>query len=81
MKDGGPAFPAYTKDDYLTMDGNGHAVRRDIRSPGMTLRAYLAGRAMQGFIEQGATDEVTTAQASVRYADALIAELRREVAG
>lgn len=45
---------------------------------GLTIRAELAARAMQGFLSSNEwADEIETAIKSVKYADALIAELNK----
>jgi len=73
MNDGGSVFPAKV---FSHFEDGGVPVYT--MSQGLSMRDHFAGLAMQGFIEWGATDEVTTAKASVRYADALMAELQRE---
>lgn len=51
--------------------------------PGVTIRAYLAGQALIGFIAMHSSDSspvpepFKAAYESVRYADALIAELNK----
>ncbi len=79
VNDGGPAFPhgpmgsSYTGEDgYTTHQGNPH--------PGMTLRTWLAGKALAGILADGVSydwDVVRMAKASVTLADALIAELEK----
>lgn len=60
--EGGPAFP-----------GEGYY--------GMTMRRYYAGLAMQGFCSAGPWPEIVTIETvaglSVKFADALIAELKK----
>ncbi len=47
--DGGPAFPVLSEREYERGDGNSvHALDSD--SGGMSLRDYLAAKAMQGLI-------------------------------
>ncbi len=75
--DGGPAFPS---DDEQWDD----AVRRPVcrRHTGMSLRAYLAGRAMQGMLanpNRSPEGAYYFASHAIRFADALIAELAKEV--
>ena len=70
-KDGGPAFP-HTFD--MVYGGNTRG--------GMSLRAYFAGKALQGLLANPVTRPGNVADtvvaAAVRCADALIAELERE---
>ena len=75
-KDGGPAFPiaAYT----LGLDGKPMLMVKD----GMTLRAYLAAKAMQGMMardtfDQGQDSPPKRARLACLEADALIAELAK----
>lgn len=87
--DGGPAFPTHTTKTIefqsLLKGGNTHQTVPHTL-PGMSLRAYLAGRAMQGILanQQPSSDwahpvaienNVLTA---LLYADALLAELEKE---
>lgn len=64
INDGGPAFPCDENNEYKAY-------------PGMSLRAYFAGQAMQGLMadpnEDGTVDSI--ARRSVAAADALIAAL------
>lgn len=84
-KDGGPAFPyAFQHEDAAHFTSAGFA-------PGMTLRAWFAGKAMAGLLADADTmhaigDVARTkrvgvhtaaAQMSVIYADALIVELNK----
>jgi len=61
--DGGPAFPGFEWQNYV---------------PGMTLRDWFAGQALNGMLSNGRfsgqnTDEVT-ASVAYQYADAMLAE-------
>ena len=76
-KDGGPAFPVSVGMGPLSAN---------FASPGMSLRAWLAGMACSSVAvgvlcnAQGAElSEQALAKASVRIADALIAELEKEI--
>jgi len=79
INEGGPAFPINAKD------------WRDIPNhpaPGMSLRAYIATKAMQALINtttqadvakyNGAELREATARGACAFADALIAELGKE---
>lgn len=75
MKDGGPAFPITAEQSSSGM----------IPMPGMSLRDYFAGLAMQGLIASGADANrghdgymVTVAKLAFRYADAMLAERDKE---
>lgn len=73
--DGGPAFP--DQGQRLERDGTWNQQW----SSGMSLRAYLAGKALQGML---AAPEISgtysdIAMHAVKYADAMIAELGKEV--
>jgi hypothetical protein len=78
INDGGPAFPV--PDVYHP---NGQI---EYGSPGMSLRAYFAGQALQGWLasyspelQHPAADDCErwVAELSVKMADALIAELNK----
>jgi hypothetical protein len=79
VNDGGQAFPR----SYAYM--NPEAGTAELKSiPGMSLRAWFAGMAMQGMLASRATisvqyklDKEWTASEAVAYADALIAELEK----
>lgn len=82
--DGGPAFPQpglpYFRDGIPQNpnEGYGWAVTP---APGMTLRQYYAGQAMQGLIihnDYGHVSNEDLAKGAVAHADALIAELEKE---
>jgi hypothetical protein len=86
-----PAFPRPASEDTTQgtlPDGN----TTEAAQTGMSLRAYLAGRAMQGLLAQHITQECesgardieplysfeTAAQGAVMLADMLIAELSKQ---
>ena len=59
---GGPAFPESCGDQII---------------PGMTLRDWYAGQALEGFCQDPASDDATVeeiAHAAYRIADAMLAE-------
>lgn len=77
--DGGRAFPAHVQ--YLHAGGTG-----DEYFPGMSLRAWLSGQALDGYLSgrnnikaENPSNFVAerVAKDCCRYADALIAELER----
>ena len=72
IKDGGPAFPATIE----MPDGNFY---KTITFPGMSLRDWFAGMAMEGFLaapdiikEAGMTFEESISKWSYQYADAML---------
>lgn len=77
IDDGGPAFPLY----------RGFAPRDGDHLPGMSLRAWLAGKAMQSVMDSFyrekenpiSSDEAPefVADTALEFADALIAKLKR----
>ena len=74
VNDGGPAFPV----PMVPHDSQGGYT--EVRWQGMSLRAWMAGKAMQGILADGVSydwDVVRMAKASVTLADALIAELEK----
>lgn len=74
--DGGPAFPSGRSEEHGWEDVLPYY-------KGMTLRAYLAGQAMQGLMvgyHDHPNDIKTCAKVAVESADALIAELNKEEA-
>jgi hypothetical protein len=78
--DGGRAFPL----QFVTISSDRCGTeRRYHRTPGMSLRAYAAVAAMEGMLQTGAgegwPDQVVTANRAASYADALIAELKKEI--
>lgn len=94
MNDGGPAFPDHFFSDGAgrisgPVDSSGQTAYLDVKC-GMSLRAYFAGQALNGWAAgrnapfdgckglSSAPDYV--AAGCVRYADALIAELQKESA-
>jgi hypothetical protein len=74
MNDGGPAFPA-TVEEY-----SGGLSTKEVHYPGMSLRDWLAGMAMQGLIvsvwkETGADYTANScAKEAYQFADAMLAE-------
>jgi hypothetical protein len=83
IKYGGPAFPANQKSFVFDLAGGARKTILDAH-PGMTLRDWFAGLAMQGIIASGLAVQVSeenyhNALAKLAYvnADAMIAE--REV--
>ena len=67
MNDGGPAFPCDENNEYKA-------------NPGMSLRAYFAGQAMQGMLagrkcELGYVNLADMTESATKVADALIAAL------
>ena len=84
MKDGGPAFPQ--GESYDTTDYVGHVTnhRKGALKPGMSLRDWFAGRAMQGIVSAlhagiRPVDVPAMVQDAYELADAMIAEkLKRE---
>lgn len=92
IKDGGPAFPTQPEPFLDGPQGRQPASAWGIEgNPGMSLRAWLAGLAMQGFAANASLPEVleskchddevssrSVAKCSIRWADALISELEKE---
>jgi hypothetical protein len=81
IDDGGPAFP-YT----VVTEDKTYGVRKELICPGMSLRAWLAGMALQGMLEQGflpneskvdPQDENCFTKAACVMADNLIAQLKK----
>jgi hypothetical protein len=83
INDGGPAFPCAKKAE--TMGGTLFFTA----SPGMTLRAWLAGQAMAGLLADhkyhsderadGETGQQKVARLAVEHADCLIAALNQPI--
>lgn len=86
-KTGGPAFPGKEFKTEKINDGiEGHPIYRTVKfmayTPGMTLRDWFAGMALQGMMSNGfmpraaknELDEWNWAQASYRLADAMLKE-------
>lgn len=84
--DGGPAFPAmkevHAQEEISAAAYNARLI------PGMSLRAYLAGKAMQGLVAGITNLEVNgiienrpkgVSELAVLYADTLLAELEKDV--
>ncbi len=75
-KDGGSAFP-WT---WWDTDSSGQMMSRET-CPGMSYRAWVAGRAMQGILSNDICGSHRgfreAAQDAVAYADALIEELKK----
>lgn len=74
--DGGPAFPSPGYDGPTPTGGH----LTQYPQPGMTLRQWYAGLAMQGLLACSTTEEDTPGEAAkyaVKFTDALIAELKR----
>ena len=78
LTDGGSAFPTVESEYFSAGAGMARTVYRHI--PGMTLRQWFAGLYMQGLATnfKSILSFKEEAQASVRAADALIAELAKE---
>ena len=71
IADGGPAFPHSGYEIDGQMPDSGH--------DGMSLRAYIATAALQGLLaEQRELPFGMILKSAVAYADALIAELKKE---
>jgi hypothetical protein len=51
----------------------------EMRSSGLTKREYFAAKAMQGLVADGISHDQTVAYYSVKFADALLKELAKEV--
>ena len=83
-KDGGPAFPNKQSSQYkMKCRECGHFVQfDDIKHPGMTLRDWFAGKAMNGFIGDPESNRGDTcsniSKASYMLADAMISERNKE---
>lgn len=73
--DGGPAFPHY-REVYSHHDDAGKEVRIPVVHPGMSLRQWYAGLAMQGLLANGQPCFVE--KDAITRADALIAQLKKE---
>lgn len=75
-KDGGPAFP-WT---WWDADSSGQMQARET-CPGMSYRAWAAGRALQGQLTNNITGQhrrpKMAAEEAVAYADALIEALKK----
>ena len=77
VDDGGPAFPQPIAG---CNDGSVYETReKSIDGGGMTKRELFAAMAMQGCIGFNGGHAETMAERSVQYADALLAELAKEV--
>jgi len=75
-----PANPVSRRTKEKWMDERGYAREGVVQvlAGGLTIRAELSARAMQGFLSSNEwADEIETAIKSVKYADALIAELNK----
>lgn len=55
---------------FTTADGSSH-----VEEKGLTKREYFAGLAMQGFLARPFDSIIHVAEASVKFADALLKEL------
>ena len=77
--DGGPAFPTAATATTVSKRQDGDPVLTNYgSSPGMTLRVWLAGKALQGWAAgrnhsmTESSDHDTVAKACLQYADAII---------
>jgi hypothetical protein len=68
-KDGGAAFPTVGVDNGAAMNGIGVSVTDQ---PGMTLRDWFAGQALQAGILSITAGERAQAEQAYRYADAML---------
>ena len=76
INNGGPAFPVYADINVPMLRGDD--VKQKVMYPGMTLRAWFAGKAMDGLLAYNRVDLEylgALAKEAVRLADAIIAEL------
>lgn len=81
INDGGPAFPVDEHGDSV-VGPDGATYYQHPSHPGMSLRAYFAGLAMQGMVagrkcELADVNVADLARSAVYVADALIAALER----
>ena len=70
-KTGGPAFPT----PRFTMDGEGRVMGFSISTDGMSLRDYLAAKAMQAIVNRGVVEQVPLevyASNAYKMADAML---------
>ena len=68
---GGPAFPC---DQIIARDANGHMQGVEVSGPGMTMRDYFAGKAMQRMLacETPRVTEQEFAERAYAMADAML---------
>jgi len=76
INDGGPAFPV----GFQEFDQTVHGKVPYIGFPGMSLRAWLAGKALQGLITNGKipADKMQVAISARDYADCMIYALNKK---
>lgn len=79
INDGGSAFPTAATATTVSKQNDGDSVLTNYgSSPGMSLRVWLAGKALQGWAAgrnhsmTEASDHDTVAKACLQYADAII---------
>lgn len=75
IRDGGPVFPG----EQIAFSASGHKMTLGHHN-GMSLRAWLAGQAMNGLLAADEKFEFSyeeTAEWAVKQADALLAELEK----
>jgi hypothetical protein len=79
INDGGPAFPTTATATTVSKQNDGDSVLTNYgSSPGMSLRVWLAGQALQGWAAgrnhsmTETSDHDTVAKACLQYADAII---------
>lgn len=70
------AFPCTVK---VNTSSDPLATPRPVEHPGMTLRDWFAGQALNGFLSGRGVmpDKIITAQFAYRFADAMLAERER----
>jgi hypothetical protein len=85
INDGGSAFPTTATATTVSKQNDGDLVLTNYgSSPGMTLRVWLAGKALQGWAAgrnhsmTEASDHDTVANACLQYADAIIRAAKEE---
>ena len=77
IDDGGPAFPF----PVPTFDSNGRKIGHSTEEPGMTLRDWFAGKALQGLLVGYADNRMTLKDAcgaALEAADAMLAERSKQ---
>lgn len=77
MNDGGPAFPVHIQSlDDLSGQGRDEdmEVVSQCQHPGMSLRDWFAGMALQGILSANYNVDQTVAREAYASADAMIAE-------
>jgi hypothetical protein len=78
MNDGGPAFPSKSQ-GFVDMGAHGEAVVRYAETPGMSLRDWFAGQALQNLFRYNKSRQLISEPEDVAlraymFADAMLAQ-------